>query len=213
MLECRGCPGAYGLFHRRALQFNALSGTLPSSLGNWANVKGNVCVACDLIMLGGVLTPCRRYLNSSGLCGASPIYNFQTSSYTPNDGLLPACPSPPPFQVPPPSLVPPPPPISPPPPRVSSPPSVFTCGSSDDVTTCLSLADLYAATGGSGWTTNTGWSAASVGSLQGYFYGSVLTFFFTAVFTISHGKNLDFVLQFLRRKLHVGHFLREHVVR
>ena len=42
----------------------------------------------------------------------------------------------------------------------------FTCGATDDATTCLALADLYASTSGSAWTYNAGWSAASAGAFD-----------------------------------------------
>jgi len=85
--------------------------------------------------------------------------------------LPPPIPLPPPLPPrPPPKPSPPrPPPPLPPFPMLSSPPpfpgrSAFSCGAGDDATVCGALGDLYYATGGASWTTNSGWSSAAAGS-------------------------------------------------
>ena len=63
------------------------------------------------------------------------------------------------------------PPPSPPPPQ--SPPPPFTCAIGNDATACAALAELYKATYGSRWTTNSGWTAAAAGNATDFctFYG------------------------------------------
>ena len=111
-------------------------------------------------------------LSRSGLCGTVPM------SHQPDDGALPACPSPPPQSPPPlPPSPPPPPPLPPsPPPPPPSPPPVprpFVCASANDAVTCSVLGDLYNATGGPWWTNKNGWSSAASGVATDYctFYG------------------------------------------
>jgi hypothetical protein len=52
-------------------------------------------------------------------------------------------------------------------------PPAFTCGAADDTPTCTALGALYAATGGTGWSNDTGWRDAAAGTATGActFYG------------------------------------------
>jgi hypothetical protein len=42
--------------------------------------------------------------------------------------------------------------------------AAFTCGAADDSATCVALGELYAATGGAGWSNNAGWRDAAAGT-------------------------------------------------
>jgi hypothetical protein len=44
----------------------------------------------------------------------------------------------------------------------------FTCASYNDPVTCSALGDLYSATNGTSWNTNTGWSSAASGTATDY---------------------------------------------
>jgi hypothetical protein len=106
----------------RLLSSNDLSGTIPSSL---ASLTGLILL-CVHLALGWWMDSkpsCPRNTNGSGLCGADPI---PRNNYTPNDGSLPACPSPPPPSPHPPSPLAPSPvqplPALPPQPSPSKPP-------------------------------------------------------------------------------------------
>ena len=47
--------------------------------------------------------------------------------------------------------------------------AVFTCASSgNDATTCAALGDLYTATNGASWASNSGWSSAAAGTATDY---------------------------------------------
>ena len=53
-----------------------------------------------------------------------------------------------------------------------------SCGSvNNNAVTCSALGNLYSATGGSGWSVKTGWSAAAAGTATSYctFYGASCT--------------------------------------
>ena len=167
--------------------------TLPDALGSLTNLQ---FLDLSYALLGGTIPLSLASLSSltylglasSGLCGSDPI---PFNNYVPNDGPLPACPSPPPPSPspppapspPPPSprppgppFPPPPPPTPPSPPRPPVPPAdwagrPFTCCSgqpscanaSNDPLVCNTLGDLYYSTNGSAWNGNNGWLAAASG--------------------------------------------------
>lgn len=42
--------------------------------------------------------------------------------------------------------------------------ATFTCAAANDATACSALGDLYTATNGAGWVSNTGWRDAAAGT-------------------------------------------------
>ena len=116
-----------------------------------AGVFSCVAAPAPLPPPGGVLQP-----PSPPWSPPPPVPGFKSPPLVPQ--LQPQPPPPPPPPIPPPA-----PPPSPPP---SPPPRVFSCTQQDAA--CSALGDLYYATNGAGWTTNTGWASACAGTSTDY---------------------------------------------
>ena len=104
--------------------------------------------------------------------GSTPLPGPSPPPPTPSPNPLPTSPSPPP-----PSPSPPPPPSPSPSPPPPSPPPTLLCAAGNVATQCTALQDFYAATNGSGWITQSGWTTAASGIATDYctFFGVTCT--------------------------------------